>query len=155
MTPTWSEVLSNRFVLFASNFDRFFNGPTRASFLFILFFSNKQYNFYHKSMWKNVVSIQYMVPWFEPTTSWILVVSHNHLTRAPAQIWLNFYETHISQNWVRLLHSKKIPNLMKKNISMMEWVWQWFCSWMCFKWATFVKERSIAPTVCFVSVANQ
>ena len=34
----------------------FKNGPTPASFSFFLFlvFSNKQYNLYKKSMWKNV-----------------------------------------------------------------------------------------------------
>ena len=55
--------------------------------LFHLFsvFSNKQYNFYNKSMWK--MSIQYMVPGFEPTTFGTCVSSHNHYTRAPAQFF--------------------------------------------------------------------
>ena len=30
------------------------NGPTPASFHYFRSFSNKQYNFYNKSMWKNV-----------------------------------------------------------------------------------------------------
>ena len=48
------------------------NGPSPASFLFIyVFFTNEQYHFYNKSMWK--MSIQYTILGFEPTTS------HNHL----------------------------------------------------------------------------
>ena len=55
-------------------------------FIYFRSFSNKhQYNFYNKSMWKNVNSIQYTVPGFEPTTSRSWVISHNHYTRAPAQ----------------------------------------------------------------------
>ena len=49
--------------------------------LFCLFsvFSNKQYNFYNKSMWKNVqMSIQYTGPVFKPTTFWTWVITHNH-----------------------------------------------------------------------------
>ena len=48
--------------------------------LFHLFsvFSNKQHNSY-KSMWKNVqMSIQNTALWFEPTTLFTWVVSHNH-----------------------------------------------------------------------------
>ena len=54
--------------------------------LFRLFsvFSNKRYNFYNKSMWKNVqTSKQYMSQGFEPMTFWIWNVTLNHLTRAP------------------------------------------------------------------------
>ena len=48
--------------------------------LFHLFsvFSNKQHNFYNKSMWTNVMSIQYTAPGFEPTTFGTSVSSHNH-----------------------------------------------------------------------------
>ena len=48
--------------------------------LFHLFsvFSNKQYNFYNKSMWKNVMSIQYPVLGFELMTFGTWVSSHNH-----------------------------------------------------------------------------
>ena len=49
--------------------------PGLLLFLFLVF-SNKQYNFYSKSMWK--MSIQYMVPGFEPMTSRAWVVTHNH-----------------------------------------------------------------------------
>ena len=50
-----------------------------ASF-FILFkvFSIKRYNFYSKSMRKNVMSIQYSAGGFEPTASGTWVASHNH-----------------------------------------------------------------------------
>ena len=55
-------------------------------FCFISVFSNKQYNFYNKSMWKNVqTSIQYMAPGFKPTTFQKWVVTHNYWTRATAQ----------------------------------------------------------------------
>ena len=54
-----------------------------GSFCLFLVFSNKHwYNFYNKSMWK--MSIQYMALGFEPTTFLTWVVTHNHLTRAPA-----------------------------------------------------------------------
>ena len=63
----------------------FFNAPTPASFCLFSVFSNKQYNFYNKSMWKNVqmkknvqMSIQYMAPGYEPTTFRTWVSSHNH-----------------------------------------------------------------------------
>ena len=44
------------------NFLFFKNGPTpRPLFNLFSVFLNKQYNFYYKSMWKNVMSIQYPV----------------------------------------------------------------------------------------------
>ena len=50
--------------------------------LFFVYFrcfqTNIKYNFYNKSMWKNVNSIQYTAPGFEPTTSQSWVISHNH-----------------------------------------------------------------------------
>ena len=52
------------------------NGPTLASFCSFLVFSNKQYNFYNKSMWK--MSMQYMALGFEPKTFRTWVVTHNH-----------------------------------------------------------------------------
>ena len=62
------------------------NGPTPASFCLLSVISNKQYNFYGKSMWKNDMSIQYMAQGFKPTTSWMWVVLHNHQTMTPAQM---------------------------------------------------------------------
>ena len=59
------------------------NGPTLAFFSFILDLSKETIIFYNKSMWKNVMPIQYMAAGFEPTTSPTWVVSHNHKTRAP------------------------------------------------------------------------
>ena len=50
------------------------NGQIPASFHLFLVFSNKQYNFYYKSMCKNLqMSIQYTVQGFEPTTfgTWV------------------------------------------------------------------------------------
>ena len=38
----------------------------RPLFRLFLVFSDKQYIFYNKSMWKNVMSIQYTVPAFNP-----------------------------------------------------------------------------------------
>ena len=48
--------------------------------LFFVYFRsfNKQYNFYNKSMWKNVMSIQYPALGFEPLTFGMWVASHNH-----------------------------------------------------------------------------
>ena len=47
-------------------------------FVYFRSFSNKQNNFYNKSMWKNVKSIQYLAPGFEPTTFGSWVSSHTH-----------------------------------------------------------------------------
>ena len=52
-------------------------GQPRALLLLFMVFSNKQYHYYNNV--KNVMSIQYTVPWFEPTISWTWVVSHNLL----------------------------------------------------------------------------
>ena len=48
-------------------------GQPRPLFHLFLVFINKQYNFYYKSMWKNVMSIQYTAPGFEPTSfgTWV------------------------------------------------------------------------------------
>ena len=56
------------------------NHGSQSPPLFRLFsvFSNKDYNFYNKSMWINVMSLQYITPGFEPTTSQTLVISNNH-----------------------------------------------------------------------------
>ena len=57
------------------NFRCFFNGPTPATSLLIfgLFYQKiQQINV------KNVMTIQYMEPGFEPTTSWTLIISHNY-----------------------------------------------------------------------------
>ena len=43
-------------------------GQTRPLFHLFSVFSNKQNNFFNKSMCKNFMSIQYTVPGFEPTT---------------------------------------------------------------------------------------
>ena len=40
-----------------------------ASFRLFLVFSNKKYRFFNKSMWKNVMTIQYTATVFESTTS--------------------------------------------------------------------------------------
>ena len=50
----------------------------RPLFHLFLVFSNKQYIFNNKTIWKLVMSIQYMVPGFEPTTSQTWDISHNH-----------------------------------------------------------------------------
>ena len=47
-------------------------------FSFISGLSIKQYNFYDKSMWKNVMSAQYTALGFEPMTSKTWVVCHDH-----------------------------------------------------------------------------
>ena len=64
------------------------NGPTLVSFLFSVFSNKHHYNFCNKYMWK--MSIQYMVPRFEPMTFGMWVSSHNHKTRAPAPTLVNF-----------------------------------------------------------------
>ena len=45
-----------------------FLGQPRPLFCLFSVFSKKQDNFHNKSMWKNVLSIQYMAPGFKPTT---------------------------------------------------------------------------------------
>ena len=47
-----------------------------AFYSFISIFSNTNYNFYNKKVWK--MSIQYTVPGFELTTVGTQVSSHNH-----------------------------------------------------------------------------
>ena len=50
-------------------FNLFFSmGHPRPLFVYFRSFSNKQYKFYNKSMGKNIMSIQYPAPEFEPTT---------------------------------------------------------------------------------------
>ena len=57
----------------------FLNGPTRPLFcLFLVFSSKHHYNIYNQSMWKNVMSIQYMVPGFKLMTTQTWIFSHNH-----------------------------------------------------------------------------
>ena len=50
--------------------------PDLFSFIFGLF--KQRIQFLQQTNVKNVMSIQYMVPGFEPMTSWTWVVSHNH-----------------------------------------------------------------------------
>ena len=53
------------------------NGPFPASFIIYFWsFSHKHYNFYNNICEK--LSIQYLLPGFEPTTSWAWVSCHNH-----------------------------------------------------------------------------
>ena len=52
------------------------NGPTLASLLFIFGLFKQTINFLQQINVNNVMSIQYKVPGFEPTTSWTWVVSH-------------------------------------------------------------------------------
>ena len=47
-------------------------------FVYFRSFSNKQYNFLQQINVKNVMSIQYPVPRFEPTSFRMQVSSHNH-----------------------------------------------------------------------------
>ena len=54
-------------------------GQPRPLFHLFLVFSNKHhYNFYNRSMWKNVMSIQYMAPGFKPPTFGMWASSHYH-----------------------------------------------------------------------------
>ena len=46
----------------------FLNGPTPAPFRLFSVFSNKQYNILQQINVKNVISIQFTAPGFEPTT---------------------------------------------------------------------------------------
>ena len=65
--------------------DQFFFKKMGQPWPFFVYFQSFQSNikfFYNKYMWK--MSIQYMVPGFEPTTFRMWVSSHNHETRAPA-----------------------------------------------------------------------
>ena len=56
----------------------FWMGHSQPLFRLPLVFWNKQSNFYRKSMCTNVMSIQYTVPSFKPTTSRTWVASLNH-----------------------------------------------------------------------------
>ena len=67
-------------------------GQPRPLFRLFSVFSNKQYNFYNKSVWIKVMSIQYPAPGFEPMTFGTWVSSHNHQTRAPTQTFVLFWE---------------------------------------------------------------
>ena len=59
--------------------DYFFIKWANPGLFFVYFRSFKQtLFFYNKSMWKNVMSIQYTAPGFEPTTFGMRVSSHNH-----------------------------------------------------------------------------
>ena len=58
-------------------------------------------------MWKNVNSIQYTVPGFEPTTSRSLFISHNLLTRAPAHSSL-----YLNVEYVRKIHDFSNGNFL-------------------------------------------
>ena len=89
-------------VRLTSCFSCFFNGPIPVSFRLFSVFSSKQFNFCSKSIWKNVMSIQYLVPGFEPMASWTWAVSYNHKTRAPVEIDVTSprFEPTISWSWV-------------------------------------------------------
>ena len=63
-------------------------GQPKPLFHLFSIFSSIQYNFYSKSMWKNVMSIHYTVPGFEPTTSKTWVVSHNKLDQGSRPVLL-------------------------------------------------------------------
>ena len=73
----------------------------RPPFRLFSVFSNQQYNFYSKSMWK--MSHQYSAQGFKPMTFWTWVVTHNHWTRAPAQITFFFR--------LEFFHSFMLPNI--------------------------------------------
>ena len=51
-------------------------GQPRPFFVYFRSFQTKITNFYYKYMWK--MSVQYMVPGFEPTTFGTWLSSHNH-----------------------------------------------------------------------------
>ena len=55
----WTAIVYNKHTFFK-------NGLTPASFSFIFNLFRQTTEFYNKSMWKNVMSIQYMAPGFEP-----------------------------------------------------------------------------------------
>ena len=76
----------------------FKKGYSRPLFLFGLFKQTIQ--FLQQINVKNDMSILYMMPSFEPTTSWTLVVSHNHKTRAPAQVWTIIIVQFLNQSYV-------------------------------------------------------
>ena len=67
-------------------------GQPRPLFGLFLVFTNKQYNFYNKSMWKNVMSIQSMAPGFEPTTSQTQVTPTTTRPGLPPNLhsWIRF-----------------------------------------------------------------
>ena len=57
----------------------FLNGPTLASFSFIFgLFKQTSLQFLQQINVKNVISIQYTVPGFKPTTFGMWASSHNH-----------------------------------------------------------------------------
>ena len=54
------------------------NGPNSASFVFIFVFFKQTITILTTNIWKNVMTIQYTVPGFEPTTFGTWVSSHSH-----------------------------------------------------------------------------
>ena len=65
-------------------------GQRRPLFGLFSVFSNKHHNnFYNISIWKNVMSIQNMVPGFKPMTCGIWASSHNHKTSGQSYTALN------------------------------------------------------------------
>ena len=84
MIETQYKQFYSQYTFWVVNYDRklFLKmGPPQPLFRLFSVFLNKQYNFfYYQSMWKNVMTIQYMALGFEPTTTQTWVVSHNHWT---------------------------------------------------------------------------
>ena len=83
-------------------------GQPRPLFRLFLVFSNKQYIFYNKSMWKNVMSIQYLVLGFKPTTfgTWVSPPITTRPGFRPLGTVTNFY----SKGSSRIAHSDKYKN---------------------------------------------
>ena len=87
-------------------FSIFLNGPTRPLFNWFSVFSNKQYNFYNKSNWKNFMPIQYMAQGLEPMPFGTWVSSHNHYTRAPPKRFFESTKFQIIVPWLRFSLAK-------------------------------------------------
>ena len=82
----------------------FFQKMGRPQPLFRLFsvFSNKhQIQFLQQINVEKCNSIQYSAPAFEPTTFRTWVITHNHLTRAPARIY--GVRRNRSVNWTKFV----------------------------------------------------
>ena len=74
-----NDVKSNRLKISVTTAKIFLNGPTPASFLLIFSLFKQKIQFFTTNQCaKNVTSIQYTVPGFEPTTSRTWIISNNH-----------------------------------------------------------------------------
>ena len=100
-------------------------GQPRPLFRLFLVLSNNQYNFYNNQCEK--MFIQYTAPGFEPTTSQTWIVTHNHLSRAPAHPKTIFVGALIE--WL-LLETRNVE-IVCSNLNQMNYFSQYVVKLFC------------------------